>query len=190
MKGHIGANNNDKVVRTVCRVAWAASVSPGGASGSVRQKRRRLRRTYQLERSSTREPRAEAASSGSYSRSASVIRAVVLARRDRIQRSSGPRSAAAGIAASAGSKSLSDAYVEKKLNVFQSVSNMSSIVVSMAPMDARVWVHGEPWLNIHHRMASAPRVSRIFQGSMMLPSDLDILRPSASMMCPRQTTWR
>ena len=50
---------------TSCSVAWAASESPGGASGSVRQNRRRLRRTYQLERSSTRRPTAVAASSGS-----------------------------------------------------------------------------------------------------------------------------
>ena len=49
----------------VCSVACAARVSPAGASGSVRQKRRRLRRTYQLERSSTRSARAVAAASGS-----------------------------------------------------------------------------------------------------------------------------
>ena len=78
----------------------------------------------------------------------------------------------------------------KKLNVFHSVNNMSRIAVSMAPRVARVGVQGEPWLNIHQRMASAPRVSRICHGSMMLPSDLDILRPSASTMWPRQTTWR
>ena len=78
----------------------------------------------------------------------------------------------------------------KKLKVFHSVSSMSRMAVSMAPSVARVGVHGEPWLNIHQRMASAPRVSRIDQGSMMLPSDLDILRPSASTMWPRQTTCR
>ena len=61
---------------------------------------------------------------------------------------------------------------------------------SMAPSVARVGVHGEPWLNIHQRMASAPRVSRMLQGSMVLPSDLDILRPSGSTRWPRQTTWR
>ena len=64
------------------------------------------------------------------------------------------------------------------------------MAVSMAPSVARVAVHGDPCENIHQRMASAPRVSRIDQGSMMLPSDLDILRPSASTMWPRQTTWR
>ena len=89
-----------------------------------------------------------------------------------------------GSPASAGSNSFSDAYVVKKLNVFHSVSSMSRMAVSMAPSVARVGVHGEPWLNIHQRMASAPRVSRIDQGSMMLPSDLDILRPSASTMWP------
>src|ERR1700733_2992201 len=100
---------------------------------------------------------------------------LVLAKRDRIQRSSAPRSAGSGMDRSRGSKALSEAYVVKKLKVFHSVSNRSRIAVSMAPRVARVGVHGEPWLNIHHRMASAPRVSRIFQGSMMLPSDLDIL---------------
>ena len=114
----------------------------------------------------------------------------MLASRDKIHRSRGLRSAGAGIEESAGSKSFSDAYVVKKLNVFHSVSNVSRMAVSIAASVARVGVQGDPWLNIHHRMASAPRVSRMLQGSMMLPSDLDILRPSASMMCPRQTTCR
>ena len=74
--------------------------------------------------------------------------------------------------------------------MFHSVSSMSRMAVSMAPSVARVGVQGDPCENIHQRMASAPRVSRIDQGSMMLPSDLDILRPSASTMWPRQTTWR
>jgi len=64
-KGHIGASSNDSVVNTVCSVACAASVSPAGASGSVRQNRRRLRRTYQLDRSSTRSASAVAAARGS-----------------------------------------------------------------------------------------------------------------------------
>ncbi len=76
----------------------------------------------------------------------------------------------------------------KKLSVFHSFSNMSRMAVSIAARLARVGVHGDPWLNIHHRSASAPLVSRIVQGSMMLPNDLDILRPSASTMWPRQTT--
>ena len=63
--GQNGASSSDTVVSTVCSVACAANVSPGGALGSVRQKRRRLRRTYQLERSSTRPPSAVAAASGS-----------------------------------------------------------------------------------------------------------------------------
>ena len=63
--GHIGASNSASVVRTSCSVACAARVSPAGASGSVRQKRRRLRRTYQLDRSSTRSANAVAAASGS-----------------------------------------------------------------------------------------------------------------------------
>ena len=51
-------------------------------------------------------------------------------------------------------------------------------------------VHGEPWLNIHHRIGSAPRVLSTSQGSNTLPSDLEALRPWASTMCPRHTTWR
>ena len=97
------------MVKTVCSVACAARVSPAGASGSVRQKRRRLRRTYQLERSSTSPASAVAAARGSYVSSASVTTDVVLASRDRIQRSNGPRSAAAGIAASDTSNSFNDA---------------------------------------------------------------------------------
>jgi hypothetical protein len=78
--------------------------------------------------------------------------------------------------------------VVKKLKVFHSFSSMSRKAVSMAARLARVGVQGEPWLNIHQRRASAPRVSRIVHGSMMFPSDLDILRPSASTMWPRHTT--
>ena len=70
----------------------------------------------------------------------------------------------------------------KKLKVFHNFSNMSRMAVSMASRLARVGVQGEPWLNIHQRSASAPRVSRIAQGSMAFPRDLDILRPSASTM--------
>ena len=49
---------------------------------------------------------------------------------------------AAGIAGSAGSKPLSEAYVVKKLKVFHSFSNMSRNAVSMADRLARVGVHG------------------------------------------------
>ncbi len=63
--GHIGASNSANVVRTSCSVACAARVSPAGASGSVRQKRRRLRRTYQFDTSSTRSATAVAAANGS-----------------------------------------------------------------------------------------------------------------------------
>ena len=174
--------------------AWSASCAASPAPPGCRRRARRGRcarsgggcggRTSWRGRRRGR-PAAVAAASGSYGRQAPRSpSAVVLASRDRIQRSSGPRSAAAGIAGSAGSNSFSDAYVVKKLNVFHSVSSMSRMAVSMAPSVARVGVHGEPWLNIHQRMASAPRVSRIDQGSMMLPSDLDILRPSASTMWP------
>ena len=54
----------------------------------------------------------------------------------------------------------------------------------------RVEVHGEPWWNIHQRSGSAPRESRIVQGSMTLPRLFDIFRRSASTIWPRARTWR
>jgi len=108
-KGHIGASSSESVVSTACRVAWAANVSLGGASGSVRQKRLRLRRTYQFETSSTNDATAWAASRGSYEASAAVAVDTVPESRDRIQRSSSPRSAGAGMTGSDGSKPFSDA---------------------------------------------------------------------------------
>ncbi len=61
---------------------------------------------------------------------------------------------------------------------------------SMTSKLTRVGVQGDPCENIHHRRGSAPRVSRISQGSMTFPTLLDILRPSASTMCPRHSTLR
>ncbi len=78
----------------------------------------------------------------------------------------------------------------KNDHVFHSVSSVSRIDESMTSKLTRVGVHGEPWENIHHRRGSAPRVERISQGSMTLPMLLDILRPSASTMCPRHRTLR
>jgi len=46
--------------------------------------------------------------------------------------------------------------------------------VSMAARLARVGVHGDPWTEHPPAQCVRPRVSRIVQGSMMLPSDLDI----------------
>ena len=70
----------------------------------------------------------------------------------------------------------------KKLKVFHSVSSISRIDVSMEAKLTRVGVHGDPWVNIHQRRGSAPRELMISHGSITLPSDLDILRPSASTM--------
>ncbi len=63
--GHSGASRRATVTSASWRVAWAPSESAGSASGSVRQNRRRLRRTYQLEMSSTSSAMAVAAGNGS-----------------------------------------------------------------------------------------------------------------------------
>ena len=78
----------------------------------------------------------------------------------------------------------------KNDQVFHRVSRVSRMEASMTSKLTRVGVHGEPCENIHHRRGSAPRVERISHGSMTLPTLLDILRPSASTMCPRQSTLR
>ena len=56
--------SKEMVTRASCRVAWADRESAGPMEGSVRQKRRRLARTYQFDKSSTIEPMALAAGSG------------------------------------------------------------------------------------------------------------------------------
>ena len=78
----------------------------------------------------------------------------------------------------------------KNDQVFHRVSRASRIEASMTSKLTRVGVHGDPCENIHHRSGSAPRVDRISHGSMTLPTDFDILRPSASTMCPRHRTLR
>ena len=78
----------------------------------------------------------------------------------------------------------------KNDQVFHRVSRVSRSDASMTSKLTRVGVHGEPWENIHHRRGSAPRVERISHGSMTFPTLLDIFRPSASTMCPRQSTLR
>ena len=50
--------------------------------------------------------------------------------------------------------------------------------------------HGEPFVIMNQRSASAPWRSSASHGSNMLPSDFDIFRPSAAMMWPRHTTLR
>jgi hypothetical protein len=72
--------------------------------------------------------------------------------------------------------------VVKKLKVFHSVTRVWRSEASMAPRLALVEVQGEPCENIHQRSASAPRVLSTSQGSMTLPTDLDILRPFSSTM--------
>jgi hypothetical protein len=80
--------------------------------------------------------------------------------------------------------------VVKNHQVFHNVRRVSRMDASMNSKLTRVGVHGEPWENIHQRRGSAPRVERISHGSMTFPMLLDILRPSASTMCPRQSTLR
>ena len=78
----------------------------------------------------------------------------------------------------------------KNDHVFHSVSSVSRIEASMASKLTRVGVHGEPWENIHHRSGSAPRVVEDLPRVDDVATLLDILRPSASTMWPRQRTFR
>jgi hypothetical protein len=80
--------------------------------------------------------------------------------------------------------------VVKNDQVFHKVRRVSRMAASMASKLTRVGVHGDPCENIHHRSGSAPRVSRISQGSVTLPRLLDIFRPSASTRWPRHSTFR
>ena len=78
----------------------------------------------------------------------------------------------------------------KKLQVFHSVISTSDVDASIASRLVRVAVQGEPWWNIHQRIGSAPRVSRMAHGSITFPTLLDIFFPSASTMWPRDITVR
>ena len=49
--------------------------------------------------------------------------------------------------------------------------------------------HGLPPVSRYQRSASAPCVSSSFHGSITLPSDFDIFRPSTSTIWPRQTQF-
>ncbi len=88
-KGVNGASSLHSVTRQAYRVWYAASLS---ASFSDFQKRRRLRRTYQLERSSTNAWMARPALVGSYSSRCSVTRRTRACSSDSTQRSSSERS--------------------------------------------------------------------------------------------------
>src|SRR5581483_8055238 len=103
------------------RSAWVSeSYSARSAAGSSAQKRRRVRRMYQLERSSVYDSNA-ATTPGVQKRSyASVASRTSIAVRDSSQRSSGCGSPAG---ADDGSKPAIDAYVTKKTTEFQKVSS-------------------------------------------------------------------
>ena len=59
----------------------------------------------------------------------------------------------------------------------------------MISTESRRGDHGVPPVSRYQRSASAPCASSSVHGSITLPSDFDILRPSASTMWPRQTQF-
>ena len=108
--GTNGASRRVKVASTSYSVADAAALS---VSSSPFQNRRRLRRTYQFDRSSTKASMARVARCASQPFRAAPTSAVTASRRDRIHRSSRLRSELAP-AVSAGSQPSSRAYATKK----------------------------------------------------------------------------
>jgi hypothetical protein len=97
----------------------STSCSVARADGSPSQNRRRERRTYQLDRSSTNSAISRPAPCVSKSSSAVVTPSVTAASSASAQRSSSGRSARGGAGVAAGSQPFASAYRVKKLAVFQ-----------------------------------------------------------------------
>ena len=180
MNGAIGAMRRV----TVSMVSWRVH----RAEGSPSQKRRRERRTYQLERSSTNSDRRVPARWVSKTSSASVTSRTRSLRTATSQRSMTGRSATAG-AAPLGVQLLVRAYSDWKLTAFQNVSSTLRTVSWIVVWPTRREAHGEPPATMNQRTASAPCWSMSGIGSRMLPRCLDILRPSSARMWPRQSTF-
>src|SRR5690606_26599003 len=119
-----GASSRVTVARHSYSVARAARWS---ASSSDFQKRRRLRRTYQFDSSSTSCSMGRAASEGSKPSRPAVTRRTASCSSERIQRSISVRCASS--TGAAGSKSARFAYVTKNEYVFHSVE-MNRLEVS------------------------------------------------------------
>src|SRR5262245_46761994 len=89
-----------------------------------------------------------------------------------------------------GSTPFAFAYVTKNAYTFQSVSMNWRTISSNASIETLRSAHGDPFVSRNQRSASAPCRSNTSNGSIVLPSDLDIFRPSASRISPRHTTVR
>ncbi len=180
MNGVSGAISLVTVSTTSCRVRSAA-LSPC-------QKRRRERRTYQLDRSSTNADSSLPARWVSYESSAWVTWSVSACSSESSQRSRTGRSAGAGSAA-LGAQPEVRAYRAWKATVFQYVRSVLRTTSWMVPWPTRRAAQGEPPAAMNQRTASAPCWSISGIGCRMLPRCLDILRPSSARMWPRQTTF-
>ncbi|OPZ42593.1 MAG: hypothetical protein BWY94_02091 [Actinobacteria bacterium ADurb.BinA094] len=138
------------------------------ASLSDFQKRRRLRRTYQLLRSSTNCWIARVVPVASYASSPAVTSRTSACSSPTNQRSSRGRSSS-GDSPAAGSKRSMLAYTVKKLYVFHSVSRNLRTTSSTISAPKRRGLQGCWLLNMYQRKASAPCRSRISSGWTMLP---------------------
>src|SRR3954447_17308125 len=151
------------------------------------QNRDRLRRTSQLDRSSTNASSACVARSASKSSNASVVSRIVLCSRDRTQRSI---TCVGADGSSAGVQPSRFAYVVKKEYVFQRVTRNRFVVSSMFWRLGRLGVHGELAEAKFQRIALAPRDAITSHGSITLPRLFDIFWPSWSRRSARHTTLR
>ena len=166
------------------------SCSVHRAPGSPLQNRRRERRTYQFDRSSTKPASRLPARCVSNSSSAAVTSRTSSVRADTSHRSSTWRPAGAGAVPTAGVQSFARAYRLWNATVLRKVISTLRTVSEMVWCPTLRDAHGEPPAAMNHRTASAPWVSISGIGSRMLPRCLLILRPSSARMWPRQSTLR
>ena len=182
MNGQYGASSCEMVVRH----SWSVACAAGSDDF---QNRGRDRRTYQFDRSSTSSASACAPLNESKASSESVTVRVVRCNRERIQRSRTCCDPAGAGEVGCGQASML-AYVTKNEYTFHRVRRNWRVDSSMPSTKTRFGVHGDPDENMYQRSASAPRSCSTDHGSMMLPRDFDIFRPSPSMMWARHTTLR
>ena len=188
-KGTKGARRVATVTRQWCRVCAAASASAPATPPGF-QKRRLVRRTYQFERSLTKDWIRRPAPVTSYASSRSRASRTVSASCESTQRSITARRSLGGAPEDAGSNPFAFAYVTKNEYTFQRVSRNWRTISSNASNDTRRSARGDPLVRRNQRRVSAPCRSSTSNGSMLLPSDFDIFRASASRISPRHTTFR
>ena len=178
MKGTIGARSCVTVVRHWCNVASAAT--------SPSQKRRRERRTYQLDRSSINRASTFPADCESKLLYAESTSETSTCNSLMIHLSIMERSFRAGLWESSNCDAC--AYSAWKEMVFQYVRSVLRTTSEIASWPTRRADQGEPAANMYQRTASAPCWSMSEIGSRTLPRCLLILRPSLSKIWPRQST--